>query len=403
MSPRIRILASSCLAYLAVGMINASIGPLLPQLARLNGMSIAQAGLIFSAVFAGGVFSRSTAGLLGDRIGGVPVLAGGIALQAVGLAVLSLSHSMTVALAAAFFIGVATGAGLLGAVLLASTLFPERSVSAVNTVNVFYGGGSILGPALFSVSTSAWHTGFPVLWLAGLLSLAQLFVLLRASSRRASAAARTAPARTAPGGSDASQPTSVAGILLTSLFWLFGAILFFEVGVESTILGWTTVYLHGTAGISIGRAALVLAGFSVTFTSGRILAAGIGTRVPPRFLLFGGLSLALLGTLLISLSSGSLVGSTIGFLIAGLGTGPVYPTVVALIGRIFGARAGAAIGIAGSVGFAGGVVFPWLAGKLMEPFGVAAALRVVVPLEVIIILLSVMAVSVGRRRAERSQ
>ena len=60
------------------------------------------------------------------------------------------------------------------------------------------------------------------------------------------------------------------------------------------------------------------------------------------------------------------------------------------------ARAGTAVGLTGSLGFVGGVVFPWAAVILMSVSGAAASMRLSEALIVIVALLSYLLVVSGR-------
>ncbi|HUZ17879.1 MAG TPA: MFS transporter [Spirochaetia bacterium] len=397
MTARMRIIISCCIVYFSVGITNGALGPLLPEVARRTGLELSQAGLVFSALFIGGVLSRTIAGIISDRWGALPVLLEGIIIQGAANVAMSMSVSAPALLVSAFFLGTATGAGLLGAVLLAAKLFPERSVTMVNVVNVFYGGGAFAGPALFSGSSLLVHSGIPVLWIAAILALSQLPVLFRADSRQASSAVHGSAG--SGGAAIGLHPTGLLGglsIMRLLPFWLFGFVLLFDVGVESTIGGWSAVYLRQSTAISIQAAALVVSGFYACFTIGRAVAAGAGSRIPSAFIVGIAVATTFAGTGIVVLSTGHVAWSVAGFLLAGLGIGPVYPTFTALVGRAFGERAGTAIGLTGSIGFFGGVAFPWLAGVLMARSGPAASMRLVLAVVLIISVLAYLSITASR-------
>ena len=396
MSSRARIIiASSCITYLSLGIAGATLGPLLPELSGRTGIALSGAGLILSFYYLGGVLSRLVAGMLSDRYGPVAIVLGGLIVEACSGIFLTLSRSPAVLYASSFLLGVALGAGLLGAVMIAATLVPRRSVALANLVNAFWGIGSFVGPALFSAVSASTHSGLPVIWIAGGIAVVAIPLLL-GPRRHAGSASDEIDLDPRKGGAPERAPSLRAGLLRVPSFWLFGLILLFDVGTESTIGGWTAVYLHRSMSVNLEIAALVVSGFYVSFAAGRMVSAAVGSRVAAPWVLSGGLFFALSGMGLVSATPGHFAPSIVGFILAGLGIGPIYPTITALVTRTFGARAGTAVGLTGSLGFVGGVVFPWAAGILMPVRGAAASMRLSEVLIVIVALLSYLLVVSGR-------
>lgn len=398
MASRVRIIIASCsVTYLSLGIAGAALGPLLPELSHRTGIALSGAGLILSFYYLGGILSRLVAGMLRDRFGSTPVVIGGLTVEVCAAVVLTMSRAPAVLYAGSFLLGGALGSGLLGAVLIAAKLVPDRSVSLVNLVNAFWGIGSIVGPALFSAISASTRSGLPVIWIAGLIGIAAIALLLRGGTRSGAPTDETDFALRADVSAEAGRPPG-AGLLRVPDFWLFGSILLFDVGTESTIGGWAAVYLQHSVPIRLQLAALVVSGFYVSFTLARMITAGVGSRVAARWVLSCALVFALGGMGLVSATPGRLVPSVVGFLLGGLGIGPIYPTITALVSRRFGARAGTAVGLSGSLGFVGGVVFPWISGALMPTFGPAVSMRMSEALIVVVAALSYLGVMASRRR-----
>lgn len=398
MSPRARIiLASACTTYLSLGIAGATMGPLLPELAGRTGIPLSGAGLILSFYFLGGAAARLVAGIFSDRYGPVPIVLGGLIVEACSGLVLTLSRAPALLYVSSFFLGVALGSGLLGAVLIAAKLNPTRSVALVNLVNAFWGIGSFVGPALYSAISASTHTGLPVIWIAGVIALTAIPLLLGGvrGSGLSEEIGFLAPRHRGEAGSGGQLR---AGVLRAPAFWLFGLILLFDVGTESTLGGWTAVYMHRSAPVSLQLAALVVSGFYVFFALGRVIAAAVGSRTSASRVLSSALLLALAGVGLAAATPGRLAPSVAGFLLAGLGIGPIYPTITALVTRSFGARAGTAVGLTGSLGFVGGVVFPWVAGTLMPVFGETVPVGLSELLLLIVAFLAYLTVVTTRRR-----
>lgn len=383
MSYRAAVLVLTSSILLGLGINSAATGPILPELSANNNIPLIQAGLIFSMIFLGSIPSGLAAGVISDRVGRVPVLLFGVLLQVVTTVGITLSRSLPVVLGFGLLAGVGGGAVMVCTNVLVADLSKERSVSALNLVNVFFGIGAIAGPALAALSLRLWNTGLPAIWVGSLVMCSQVpFILLL--NRHAQSRPRPEPPPTSHkegvasvGGGSGLTPRggSMALLLALPIVWILGMSLFFDVGTEQTLAGWIAVYMHESTALTLADAALVASGYWIAFTLGRMAGAGVGSRRPPGTVLAAGLSIAAAGILVVNLGAGRLLPSVFGFLVTGIGLGPVWPTIVAMIGHESSGSAGAAVGVASAVGGAGGVLFPWLEGVLMGRFGPAAGVR----------------------------
>lgn len=374
MGRRSYALASLCTIFFVMGSANAVLGPLLPELAGRNGLPLSQAGLIFSVMVLGLAAVDYIAGALSDRYGRGPVVLLGLLCQAIFIFAVTASRSLPALLTFGFFFGVGAGAVMLGINVLAGELYPERGVSALNLVNLFFGAGAVVGPLLASLSIRWWHTGSPALWLTGAISLSQVPVIF--SLNRKLFSRLSVPVQVA-GPGERREAVSPLALLRSPLLWVLGVIMIFEFSGEQTLNGWTAVYMHESAALEIADAALVVSGFWIAFTFGRFTVALFGAHWSSKGVLSGSLSLCCAGILLVNMSVGHAALSVAGFLLTGLGFGPVFPTLLAEISRIFGRRAGTAMGLAGVTSNLGGMFFVWLAGVLMGQAGPASGARLV--------------------------
>ncbi len=389
MSKRASALALTGTAFLGFGIVTAGIGPLLPDLARNNGVGLSEVGMIFTALFLGAVLSQFAAGPLSDRVGREPMLFYGLLLMGAAIAAFSLARSFDVTIGCAFLAGIGLGTAELGANVLIAELFAERGVSAVNLLNVFYGAGAFCGPALVSLSWTSWHTGVPVLWAGAVVIVIPAPFMTGRRYEIASPNARP-PAGRGPGGA----------VYRSSLMWLLGAALLVYVGSEQAVGGWATVYMQRTAGLPLSDAALVASGYWIAYTVGRLAGAGLGVRMRPGAVLSAALCVALLGVALVNLTPGSERLSVIAILITGLGFGPVYPTAITIVSRAFPASAGGAVGAAGALGSAGGSLVPWAVGFVIARFGAVSGARCILATVLALIALCTLAqLSRARRRS----
>ena len=394
MSRRASTLLYSCVVYFGFGIITAAIGPLLPDLAKSNGTGLAEIGLVFTGLFLGAVLSQFVAGPIADRAGRKPVFLFGVVLMVAATVGLTASRVPALTLAFALLWGIGLGATELAANVLIAELFAERSVSALNLLNVFYGLGAFAGPALVSLSWERWHTGMPALWVGAVVLVSQIPVVVRLAEDRAaglSAAGRTSGEIPAVGAAGVGDVGRGRAVYRSPFLWVLGAALLVYVGTEQMVGGWATVYMTRTTAIAISSAALVASGFWIAFTLGRIAAAAVGARLAPRVVLAASLAEAAAGILLVNLGTGNIGLSIAGFLLTGFGFGPIYPTAIAIIGRFFAGATGKAIGTAGALGSVGGMVLPFLDGVFIARLGPAAGAHFAIFAVLGIVVLSALA------------
>lgn len=420
------VYASILMAAFGVGV--AAFGPLLPELAKNNGLQMSHMGIIFPALFAGTIPASLLVGFALDRVGANRIVLFSIPILSIAAIGLTFSRSIPILIVLSFFIGVGGGAGVPTMNTLIVRLFGRRSVPAVNVLNVFFGLGAIAGPALVSLGISLFGTGAPTFWLAAVIALGCLPYFVGEARRStppgkpsaAAAQSNTAvsgasPSAAASGttaGTGASSPAGTqnpldrgakpaagalrpvrTGILFrTPLLWLIGVVLFFDVGTEQTLGGWMAVYMQESTTLALATAALVVSGFWIAFTLGRLSGAGLGTRIAARWVLLAALATALLGILTVNFASGHAIPTIVGFFLTGFGLGPVYPTTMALIGTTFASRAGTVIGATAALGTVGGMAIPWLEGVMMGSFGPPGAARLLAVTVAAVAVFSVTAV-----------
>ncbi len=357
--PRILVLAVSCMLFFGIGLFSA-IGPVLPDLARKTGTTLAEAGVLFSALYVGAVSTQMMAGQLTERFGVRLVLVGGCILLGAGILGVTVSTSLPFAVIFMLIAGLGDGVAIVVANVLVVQSFNARRLAALNLANVFFGLGAIAGPALAAFFLQTWQSAIPAFWVQCVVVLLPIpLVLLMQLPGRSAQTHEAEPKRS---------------IYRSPLLWLSGAVLFVYVGTEIGIGGWGATFMGRTTNIDAGSAALVLSAFWVSFTGGRLLAAFLSTFCPPRVLLAGTLAGALAGVLLLLLASGSSTVTIGALLLIAVCLGPVFPTIVGMATSLFphsAARAAAAVMVMGSLG---GLILPWLLGLVLVSLGPLAYL-----------------------------
>lgn len=342
--------------FLALGML-AALGQTLPEFARNNGTSLGEAGAVFTALFLGSIPSQVASGWLNDRYGSRLVLAVGILMLAAGLLGATLSSYFPLTLALMAFAGLGDGALVVGANVIVAQSFTKRRTSALNLLNIFFGIGGIAGPAIAGAFLGVWGTAMPTLWIAVALLLLTLPIVSGLQGAKSETSSE-----------EDNVPVQVP-LYRSPVIWVFSLLLLLYVGVEVGTGGWIAQYMQRTTFLSADTAAWVASGFYMALTGGRLIGAGLGTRLSSERVLGVSLVGAVLGGLLLLLSGGNLWLTVSSVVLLGASFGPVYPTAVSIVAARFPVGSGKALSLVMASGGIGAMILPWLQGVLIEGLG----------------------------------
>lgn len=365
----------SCSLFICLGISNSAIGPLLPELARNAHAPLESMGSVYTALFLGSIFTQLISGLIIDRLGQKPVLLIGIVLMVIGLGAYNFPLSFPALMAFTVLAGLGFGAVVLGNNFLIAQAFSERSVSALNLINFFFGLGAILGPAIVSLVLS--HFG-EARWVIGLDTL--LYLVLVPLFYRMSF----------PAQKQGQESLSIKRIpsLLTPLIIALGSMVFLYVGIETGFGGWISTYMQKTTNLTVETASLVTSAFWLAFTIGRLLNTWLGLRLSAQRILLMNLTLAVLGSVIFTAGIGNQWISILGTLLIGLAFGPIYPTLIAVSSQANLKNPGQTVSIVSALGGAGGMLIPLFQGYLIFLFGpISNALLAVIVILIILLLM----------------
>jgi FHS family Na+ dependent glucose MFS transporter 1 len=379
-------LAVSFIVFVAMGMLGAALGPALPDLADRAGSTLATLGALFTASFGGTMVAQMLAGPLNDRLGQRPVLLVGLGVAALGALDIVLSRSLWLTLGGGVIFGLGFGALDVSTNVLIAETFADRSVPVLNLLHVFYGVGSVLGPAAVSVGLRLWDSSLPALGVGIALLAVPVPFVLRLAPGPVPARANT-PAPDVPDSFTYRAP----------LLWALGALLLLYVGVEAGMGAWTTAYVDRSTTLSVETAALITSGFWLALTVGRVAGAAWGGRFTPYTVLWGCLAGMLAGGVLLALGTGSALLTILAVLMIGFWAGPPFPTIVAIATVTFRSGPGKAAGTVVALGSLGAATLPWTQGVVLDRAGPAANAIYIVTLTGVMVLLYVGI----RRRATR--
>lgn len=345
-------LAASFLIFISIGVLSAILGPALPTLATRTGTSLATIGALVTTSYLGTMVSQIISGPLNDRLGQRPVLLVGIVLAALGTAGMALSHSLWIMVPASAVFGVGFGALDVTTNLLIAQRFAANSVPVLNLLHVFFGIGSVIGPAVAGLALDVADTAIPAFWVGIVIVLLPLPLVLRLSR---------GPIEIVDDG----EPTTDFR-LWHPLLWLLGAILLLYVGVEAGLGAWITAYVDRSTSLGEEAGALLTSGYWFALTVGRVLGALYGGRFTAQNVLRACLIGMFAGGVLLAIGTGNVTLTVIAVLLTGLFSGPPFPTVVAITTATFRRTPGRATSVVVAQASVGASTMPWIMGVLLD-------------------------------------
>ncbi len=348
------------LAFVAIGLSGASLGPTLPGLARQTGARLGEISALFTARALGYMLGSLAAGRLYDRVRGHPLMAGALVTIAAMMAAVPLAGRLWLLAALLLILGMAESTVDVGGNTLLVWVHRQRVGPFMNGLHCCFGIGTFIAP--IAVAQVALAVG-GIAWAYRLLAVAALPAALWL--------ARLPSPTSAPAtGRDARPPARRAWVVLAAAF--FGL----YVGAEVGFGGW--IYTYATA-VGLGgpaAAAYLTSAFWGAFTAGRLLGIPISTRFSPRAILAADLVASLAGVGALLAFPRSPVALWLGSVGVGLGLASVFPAMLSHAERrlsITGQVAGWFLAASG----VGGMSLPWLMGQLFEPLGPRAAMGTV--------------------------
>ncbi len=343
--------AAALLSLFCVGVYMSSFGPALPFIAHDFGVSLDTAGLMLTAIFTGSILS--SAGVAIWLHGRHPrhLTIAGLVSATVGVLLIAAAPAWPLALLGGAALGV--GDGLIIAalhILMAQT--SRDAAAAINRLNLFFAFGAMVGPV----------------WAAGVLEATdERWIVYTGIAALTSATLAMLLAAAAPSGEQMAAPEEAFRLPGNPTAWIMGGVLFMYVGAEFGLGSWVSSYTRETAGVGVLAGGLLTAGYWGALAIGRII-SGIyfSRRREPSTLLAASAAGAGIAALVLALSSGNLAVAGAAAFGAGLCLGPVWPTTVAIASE--GALASTTAATV-TMGNSGGLLLPWLQGKVLVGAG----------------------------------
>jgi fucose permease len=260
--------------------------------------------------------------------------------------------------------------------VLVAALNPARAASALSLVNVSWGVGAMLWPAIVQAMGHV-HPDLATLTLASWAAVL--------SAAWAVGGVPSAPiSRPEPGGGPL--PVAPRGLVIAT-----GLLILLYVGAEIAVSGWAAEFARRMDG-GAGAWAYAPAAFWGAQTAGRLATPVLLTRVSEGRLLPLGLAVGAAAVVLLATRS-SVEAAIAASALAGAGLAPVFPLLWAGVSRAIAPGRPGAMGPLFAAGGVGGALLPWLVGVVSSAASLRAGL--VVPL----VALALMLAAVRRVRA----
>lgn len=352
----------ACVVIFIYGMLASLLGTIVPSLGATLALSNAQIGYLALSQGLGLAGTSVVAGALIDAKGKKTGILIGLAASLIGLAVLSHPVSLSLSIVAMAILGCGGSLVIVGSNAIANDVPDARRAATITFLNVFAGLGGfatpfIAGNLLGSDAVKSAYCGMAIS--AAALVLAIVTPMPHQTTESASG------------------PAGGRSIFSHPILYVLAAVTFLYTACEFGMWNWFPKFLIST-GIPSAKALNIL---SLGFASGLLIGRMIATKLlakaapyPVTLVCCGAMGLVSVAILKApSFAGGAVLVFLMGFVMA-----PIFPTTIAIVGKLFRQQAATAIGFAITCGFSGLVVssplIGWLAGS--DPNGLSKALLV---------------------------
>jgi FHS family Na+ dependent glucose MFS transporter 1 len=359
-TPRLVCTYAYYAAFIALGLVVASLGPTLPGLAEQVGVPLSQISFLFATRSSGYLIGTLIFGRVYDHLPGHPILSGVMVLMAAAMAMVPFSDQLMVLALVLFCIGVGEGTLDVGGNILLVWNHPENLGPYMNGLHFCFGVGAFLSPIVVAQMMQITGT---MTWAYGALALlitpaALTFLLIRSPAIQ----------------KENKQAKKQDGYTL--YICLVAACFFAFVGAEVGIGGWIYTYAvrQGLADETVS--AYLTSGFWGALTLGRLIGIPIAAKVRPNVILMADIAGAMGSVLLILIFPQSVTILWLGTIGAGLFIASMFATLLAFTERhiVITARVTGWFFAGSSLG---AMSVPYLIGQFFERVGPHVTLYVV--------------------------
>lgn len=354
------LLAVIYLIFISLGLPDSLLGSGWPTMQVAFGVPSSYAGYVSMAISFMTIISALISPRMIRKIHTKWIVIASIMLTVMGL--IGFSFSRSYAMLFLFVVPYGLGAGAIDA-SVNHYVANHYSSSVMNFLHCFYGVGAVISPCIMAQALKAarWNEGYR--WTAYIQMGILLVCVLSLPLWKQNEAAAEEKNRDSAG---IRETLKVPGVVLTLVAF------FAYCSGEATCFLWTPSYFAGTRdGLSDETIAsfgsLIFGGLML----GRLISGFISNRLGDRRLIRIGITIELIGILLVILPAKSYVIAAIGFVVIGAGMGPVYPAIQHMAPANFGKKYSAAvIGLQMASAYVGSTFMPMVFGHLQQHIGI---------------------------------
>lgn len=350
------------IAFIGLGIPDSLFGAAWPAIYPQFDVPMSYASFVTILVSGGTVISSLISARLINRFGTGKVTAVCTTLTALALLGFSISGSMV--WLCLFAIPLGLGAGSIDSALNNYVALHYKATH-MSFLHCFYGVGITLSPYLMSLALGAendWQRGYRIVALIQtVIALITIFSLpLWKKIRDAAPQEESGPVRTLKFREMAAMPT-------VRTVWL---VFIGSCAIEYTCNTWGSTYLVDIKGMAVDEAAEVITLYYIGMTLGRFLSGVLANRLSSWKLIHIGQTVVLIAVILLLLPLPVPAAVAALFLI-GLGNGPIFPNLVHLTPRNFGAEISQSVmGTQMAAASTGIMLMPPIFGLLVQGLGV---------------------------------
>lgn len=356
------LLAIIYIAFISLGLPDSLLGSAWPIMYGELRVSMSYAGIVTMLIAGGTIVSSLLSDRLTRRLGAGLVTAISVLMTAAALFGFSVSNSFI--LLCLWAVPYGLGAGAVDAALnnYVALHYASRHMS---WLHCFWGVGAAISPYIMGYCLTGgygWNSGYRTVSVLQIVLTAILFASLPLWKKR-----NTDNGGIKAGGKALSLPEAlkIRGVkpVLTAFFCYCA--------LEGTAGLWASSYLVEFRGVDSETAARFASLFYLGITFGRFLCGFIADKAGDKRLIRFGISIALIGIILVGLPLNSCVAVLAGLVIIGLGCAPVYPSVIHATPSNFGEdNSQAIIGIQMASAYTGSTFMPPLFGLIADKINI---------------------------------
>lgn len=348
-------------AFIALGMTTAVLGPTLPGLAKQTNSQLSGISFLFATRSLGFLLGALLAGRVYDRFPGHPVIAVALLLMSLSLMLIPFMTQLWLLTAVLFVAGVVESGVDVGSNTLLTWRLGDKVGPAMNGLHFFFGLGAFLSPIIIAQVMRASDGSIrQAYWILALIVLPTAFFFVRFPS---------VPIR--------QRKTAVPGEAVNwRLILLVAAFLFLYAGAEVSYGGWIFTYATALNLSNATNAAYLTSFFWGFLTLGRLLSIPLATRLSIMKMLAGALAGSVFSIAALLVWPNSTMVLWMGTLALGLSMSLIFPMTISLAEQILSLSGQMASYFFVGAGL-GTMLIPWLIGQKFEQAGSIVTMRII--------------------------